>query len=650
MKQFDKIYGYPPELRGRFNSFITTEFDDSMTVEMQLRTLIKWIKKNIQLTNDMVDYLNDFIKNFDENLYQSVSDILNKWLIDGTITEILNEEIINQLLCMKKNNVYMCDFPRLEGEKDDTQRLQRAVDSFPGNIGGVVNIHETLYISGQITINKTGVKLKGLNNKVSQIISTWRGTSIWVEPLFNGKPYTNTGYCKFYIEDLAIRADGDAQAIEGATGLYLKWNYACLYKNLFVSGFKRGVVLKGSHLNTFLNFYGENSDVSEKGVEIHNRGVALSADGERDEAGETTSNNNTILGGWIHNSSLDFTNMQETFVHNIDIEPASNSIICGYKTVFKECRFERFNYYAAVPPVKPYDKFPWFIVDSYCVFKDNSFHQSGAHENPENPIFLVKGRYNTIEYPVNASYDTGTITYEVGAQYNDFICLKSFNDYAKTLNNPSYKNELNFINGSIINNKISFVDKKEATEVVYNNSYQGCRGVFESFVPDNVNFLDSMEWAQQDVKVSVLDESELKKPAGYENVNFFKLVCTDAQGQFKRIIQVATDGVGKDHRLQVKESGVYTMSILLYVPANTSVKPRFMPYPGSGMQVDTRDRWVALQCRGWFNQGEYIQSQLALTGAGLHDTVYFGGWNVVKGNCGAYFPNDTKTYKQYKFN
>lgn len=642
------------ELRELVNAnhdrFSSLNFDESMSLLQKFNLLMEHFKNVYRGFEEVLEYLKDFEEKFDEKLYDSISDILNQWLADGVITDLLNDEIIKQILCMKKNNVYMCDFPRLEGETDDTQRLQRAVDSFEGNIGGVINIHETLRISGQITIHKTGLKLKGLNNKISQIISTWRGTSIHVEPLFNGIPYTNTGYCKFYIEDIAIRADGDATAIEGATGLYLKWCYACLHKNLYVGGFKRGIVLKGAHLNTFLNLYLENADASEQSFEIHNRGVGLSADGEIDEAGETTSNNNTILGGWVHNSSMDFTNMQEVFVQNIDIEPASNSIICGFKTVFENCRFERFNYYAVVPANKPYDKFPWFIVDRYCEFRNNAFYQSGAHENATNPIFLVKGSYNYIEYPPNASYDTGTITFEVGAQYNDFVCNKSFNDYQKTLNNNSYKNELNAINGSIVNNRLLYTDRKEGTEVVYNNSYQGNRGVYESFVPDNVNYQDSFKWTKQDVAVSVLDESELKKPAGFDGINFYKLVCTNAAGQQKRLIQTAIDGAGKEHRLQVKESGVYTMCLTIYVPANTSIQPRFMPAPGSGVAVNTRDKWITLQCRGWFNQGEYIYSQLVLTGAGLNDTVYFGGWNVVKGNCGAYFTNTTDNYLLHKFN
>lgn len=86
------------ELKGRFNSFIVTAFDDSMTVEMQMRAMIKWIKMNVKLTNELVDYLNGFIKNFDDKLYTNVEDILQVWLNEGlladVIREMINEEVV----------------------------------------------------------------------------------------------------------------------------------------------------------------------------------------------------------------------------------------------------------------------------------------------------------------------------------------------------------------------------------------------------------------------------------------------------------------------------------------------------------------------------------------------------------------------------
>ena len=133
MKQFEKIIGYPPELIGRLNSFIVTEFDDSMTVEMQLRVLIKWILKNIDLTNAMVDYLNEFIKNFDANLYKTVADILNKWTEDGTMSDLINETLFKDIW-FKINT--------LEKEKADITYVDGEIKKLAN--GGIKGFYQTL--------------------------------------------------------------------------------------------------------------------------------------------------------------------------------------------------------------------------------------------------------------------------------------------------------------------------------------------------------------------------------------------------------------------------------------------------------------------------------------------------------------------------
>ena len=115
-----KVQSYPPELVGRFNSFIVTAFDDSMTVEMQIRTLIKWIKENIDVTtnaldnmeafkqdsmafqnhvkNTLVNLINQFTDKFDDNLKAETLEILNQWFEDGVLSDLvrnaINEEVI----------------------------------------------------------------------------------------------------------------------------------------------------------------------------------------------------------------------------------------------------------------------------------------------------------------------------------------------------------------------------------------------------------------------------------------------------------------------------------------------------------------------------------------------------------------------------
>lgn len=103
MTRFEKMEGYPDEIQGRFNSFITTQFDDSLSVEMQIRSLIKWISSSRDLINDMVDYLNLFIEMFDERLQEEIVSRLNKWLADGTLAQIINNDVFN----MKADKTYV---------------------------------------------------------------------------------------------------------------------------------------------------------------------------------------------------------------------------------------------------------------------------------------------------------------------------------------------------------------------------------------------------------------------------------------------------------------------------------------------------------------------------------------------------------------
>lgn len=129
MTKFEKLEHFPYLLKGRMNSFITTSFDDSMTVEMQIRVLIEWIKKNIELTNDQTDYLNQFIEQFDSKLYKTVEEVLTKWLEDGTIKDIVDELVSKSKVSIHGSRILsLAEYPRLATEISDEFRIQRMID------------------------------------------------------------------------------------------------------------------------------------------------------------------------------------------------------------------------------------------------------------------------------------------------------------------------------------------------------------------------------------------------------------------------------------------------------------------------------------------------------------------------------------------
>src|SRR5699024_8142937 len=107
---------YPPEVAGRFNSFITTQFDDSLSVEMQMRSIIKWAIDNfkemdqayndfteyvvqgnlnpfIEFLNDLIEYMNYFIETFDEKYQETILNKMQEWYDNGELEKLINESL-----------------------------------------------------------------------------------------------------------------------------------------------------------------------------------------------------------------------------------------------------------------------------------------------------------------------------------------------------------------------------------------------------------------------------------------------------------------------------------------------------------------------------------------------------------------------------
>ena len=510
-------------------------------------------------------------------------------------------------------------FPRAEGEIDDTNRLQRAIDSFVGNIAGTVLIPCALYVSGAITCTKTGLRLMGLGNKVSRIISSFSGVTLTIKPLYNGNPYTNTGYCKFFADNISIEATG--AATETGTGMFIQWVYACSYHNLLTSGFKKHIVLKGSHLNTFFNLYQSNSDASILELDIHNRGVAMQSDGELDVAGESVSSNNHIIGGWLNNSSYDFTYMPGTIVEKMDFEPTSNSVVTGDGAIFKDCRFERFDYY--VVNGNHYPSFPWFIVGSKCKFTDNSYYQSGASQDTTNPVFKIEGDYNEIELPKIFNTNAGLVVINGNSNFIDY--KTTYRDYQNTDNNEDFKSEHTNIKDTGLGNRIKYHDSNTNTTVEVVGESVISQGVFTNKIPANDDPQKSPHWSSDGLTIQNID---IALPTGRTNPKpFAKYTLTSATGN-RRAYYLTTEVI-------VSVAGVYTLSAMVYVPTSSSAELRLAPSLNTLYSVARSDRWRYVRVREWFDVGNYLVPTFQMLGA-VGDVFYVGEISVCQGENSAY--------------
>lgn len=119
------------ELRQIINAnhdrFSSLNYDTSMTLQQKMNSMVEWFKVVLKEFNDVIKYLDDFKENFDENLYTTVLDILNKWLEDGVMAEIVNE--VFKVLKGKPFNILVWE-NKLGDNEDWTPIFQEALETY----------------------------------------------------------------------------------------------------------------------------------------------------------------------------------------------------------------------------------------------------------------------------------------------------------------------------------------------------------------------------------------------------------------------------------------------------------------------------------------------------------------------------------------
>lgn len=125
------------ELRGIVNRthdrFSEINFDQSLSLLQKVNLLAEHFKIVLKDFQVVVDYLDDFIDKFDENLYKTVDDILNKWLQDGVIDGLV-KELLEEYLSKSRNSIHgsrilsLTEYPRKINEISDEFRIQRMID------------------------------------------------------------------------------------------------------------------------------------------------------------------------------------------------------------------------------------------------------------------------------------------------------------------------------------------------------------------------------------------------------------------------------------------------------------------------------------------------------------------------------------------
>ena len=158
---------------------ITVEDTEHYTVLKLLQTLISKINELANSNNDIYDKLDYLLK---DGLSEEVVKQLTEWLHDGTLSDIITEEVlagIDSMLNDIKDKldssvVYIQDYPKLTSDSSDSERIQRAIEDAQ-LLGKVVKLENKNYQCLrplQLDISKTSLDGNGATLDFSNMDTT----------------------------------------------------------------------------------------------------------------------------------------------------------------------------------------------------------------------------------------------------------------------------------------------------------------------------------------------------------------------------------------------------------------------------------------------------------------------------------------------
>ena len=246
--------------------FNTYRFDQSMSLPRKVNKLYDMFKVLALNNQEVMDYLKEFSETFDEKLYGSMKDVLDQWLLDGKITDIVanilvemnafEERLANELdsaissmngnldsaiSSMNDNLDFLSnklilninDYPRLDSELNDDGRFMRALADL-GN--GTLMLNNEKYSTVEPITLRNYQSLSGV----------YGGTIIEKGSGSNDKSVIKVieSSSQFFvnINNLIINYYGNER---GIIGIDMSLSSQLSLENIFIKGyFQKGIVAK----------------------------------------------------------------------------------------------------------------------------------------------------------------------------------------------------------------------------------------------------------------------------------------------------------------------------------------------------------------------------------------------------------------------
>lgn len=217
--------------------YIPTVFNKGMDLYQAVCYLEWYVVQTYKSMNEVIADWNTLQEWIDTQLDGYAREQLQKWLDDGTLEKIINEEIFGKLnervttletnvTYLMKRVIHMKDYVVPNGNDDNTALMQQAIDKAEGAIL-IIDGNAQSYRCSQLTLKSNSIYYCE-ENTVIKAVDTWIDSSRWQEPLIdirlvnNVKWYGNGALITMNKPATLITEHAHCMGTRGATNVYVE--------------------------------------------------------------------------------------------------------------------------------------------------------------------------------------------------------------------------------------------------------------------------------------------------------------------------------------------------------------------------------------------------------------------------------------------